>query len=111
MGDNNVRELVPHPPGKQTISSRIVLDRERADEHGYKRYKARFVAKGFIQNSGVDFDSTYSPVCKLATLWALLAMAAHEDLFLRQFDVDTEFLQAELEEELYMSKPKGFERG
>ena len=111
MEDNNVWELVPLPPGKRAIGSRIVLDRKRADEHGYKRYKARFVAQGFSQVSGVDYDLTYSPVCKLATLRALLATAAHEDLFLRQFDVKTAFLQAELEEEVYMTQPKGFERG
>ena len=111
MEDNNVWELVPLPPGKRAIGSRIVLDTKRADEHGYKRYKARFVAEGFSQVSEVDYDLTYSPVCKLAILRALLATVAHEDLFLRQFDVQTAFLQSELEEEVYMTQPKGFERG
>ena len=71
--------------------------------------KPGLLRRGFHKFPGVDYDSTYSPVCKLATLRALFATAAHEDLLLHQFGAKTAFLEAELEEEVYMSQPKGFE--
>ena len=61
MEDNNVWELVPLPP--RAVGSRVVLDRKRADEHEYKQYKARFVAQGFSQVSGIDYDLTYVDTC------------------------------------------------
>jgi hypothetical protein len=111
MQDNNVYELVMLPEGKRTIGSRIILNRKRADENGDMAFKVRLVAKGYTQVAGIDYDLTYAPVCKLTTLRAILAVAARDDLCMRQFDVKTAFLNADLDEELYMEQPKGFEQG
>ena len=40
----------------------------------------------------------------------MLAAAAHDDLFLKQFDARTAFLRSALEEEVYMKQPYGFKR-
>lgn len=70
-----------------------------------KRYKARLVAKGFTQTYGIDYTKTYSPVAKRV----LLSLAANLDRELHQLDVKNSFLNGQLEEELYMSQPSGFE--
>jgi ATP-binding cassette subfamily B (MDR/TAP) protein 1 len=72
------------------------------------KYKARIVAKGFRQESDVDFDEIFSPVVKLSTLRFLLGVVAHEDLELLQLDVKTTFLHGDLDEEIYMEQPQGF---
>ena len=74
----------------------------------FPKYKARIVVKGFKQEQGVDFDEIFSPV-KITTLRMMLALVAKSDLDLFQMDVKTVFLDRDLDEEIYMEQPKGFE--
>ncbi|KAJ9524212.1 hypothetical protein QJQ45_004986 [Haematococcus lacustris] len=50
-------------------------------------------------------------VCKHATVRALLAVAAAEDMELEHLDVKTAFLNGRLEEVIYMHQPAGYEDG
>ena len=62
--------------------------------------------KGFQQDYEVDFDEVFSPVVKMTTLRFLLGVAATENL---ELDVKTAFLHGDLDEEIYMEQPQGFE--
>jgi len=90
--------------GKQALPSHIVFERKRDG-----RCKARWVAGGHKQVHSLDFGETYAPVCSYRTLRMILAVAAHEDLELRQFDVRTAFLNGKLEEEVSLRPPRGAE--
>ncbi|KAM1648539.1 hypothetical protein ACFX1Q_010544 [Malus domestica] len=46
---------------------------------------------------------------KMTSIRVILGMAASMDLKLKQLDVKTAFLHGNLEEEIYMEQPKGFE--
>jgi hypothetical protein len=72
------------------------------------KYKARLMAKRFIQKEGEDFFETYSPVTRLTTIRVLVALAASHGLLIHQMDVKTTFLNGELDEEIYMQQPDGF---
>ncbi|WP_277817974.1 reverse transcriptase domain-containing protein, partial [Vibrio vulnificus] len=66
------------------------------------------MAKGFRQTHGIDYDETFSPVAMLKSIRILLAIAAFHDYEIWQMDVKTAFLNGFLEEEVYMTQPKGF---
>lgn len=74
-----------------------------------ERFKARLVVKGFLQQEGIDFSEVYAPVSKHVALRALLSVACTHELELRQLDAKTAFLNGELEEDIYMLQPPGYE--
>ena len=56
------------------------------------RFKARFVAKGFSQRPGYDFNETYASVVTHDTLRLLMSIIGAEDLEAVQMDIKTAFL-------------------
>jgi len=73
------------------------------------RYKARVVVRGFEQQYRIDYWETFASVVRYDTLRALLAKAAVKDLEIDQIDVNTAFLNLDLDEEIYMQVPDYFE--
>ena len=71
------------------------------------KYKARLIAHGYRQRYGEDYYETYAPVCSSRAIRILLALAASNGMMIHQMDVETAFLHAPLEEEIYMIPPKG----
>ena len=71
--------------------------------------KARIVVCGFEQEWGINYNKTFASVVWYNTLRALLAKAAIKDLEINHLDVDTAFLNANCEEEIYMQVPEYFE--
>ena len=65
--------------------------------------------KGFNQKKGIDFEETFSPVVKMSSIRVALSLAACLNLEVEQLDVKTAFLHGDLEEEIYMQQPEGFE--
>jgi hypothetical protein len=91
--------------GRQPLPSHFVYAQKRD-----VRYKARLVAGGHKQQQGVDFDETFAPVCLYRSVRMMLAVAKHEGLELRQFDIFilTAFLHGYLKEEVYIRPPHGW---
>eukprot|EP00253_Pinus_taeda_P010861 PITA_10861 len=58
---NNVWEVVPRPEGKSIVTSRWLYKIKHVADGSIEKFKARFVARGFSQIEGVDYDETFAP--------------------------------------------------
>lgn len=105
--DTNAWELVDIPVSGTIVKCKWVL-KKKFDSDNKVRYRARLVAKGFMQKKGVDYDETFSPVVRHATLRLLFALAVKLNLDITHLDVTTAFLNGDLEETIFMQKPEGF---
>ncbi|CAB1116979.1 unnamed protein product [Ectocarpus sp. CCAP 1310/34] len=65
--------------------------------------------KGWNQVPGKDCDGTVAPVGRLQSVRMVLAIAAEMDWEVRQLDVKTSFLYADLEEDVFVKMAPGFE--
>ncbi|GJR35128.1 ribonuclease H-like domain-containing protein [Tanacetum coccineum] len=72
------------------------------------RYKARLVANGSSQQLGIDFDETFSPVVKPATIRTILSLVVSRQWPVHQLDVKNAFLNGDLSKTVYMHQPPGF---
>jgi hypothetical protein len=67
------------------------------------------VCKGYAQIEGLDFDETFAPVARLEAIRIFLSYACHKRFKVYQMDVKSTFLNGDLNEEVYMEQPEGFE--
>jgi hypothetical protein len=71
-------------------------------------YKAPLVVKEFIQREGINYNETFSPVCRYQTIRVMVSIAAAQKMNIIQFDISTAFLNSELKEAVFMAKPEGY---
>ncbi|KAA3483629.1 Retrovirus-related Pol polyprotein from transposon TNT 1-94 [Gossypium australe] len=88
---NNTCDLVPLPANQRAVGCKWVFKLKRRSDGTISHYKGRLVVKGYLQEAGIDFQDTFSPV-------------------LRQVDINNAFLNGDLSEEIYMVQPFGFEQ-
>ena len=108
LDKHGVWNLTKLPDRRKAIGSKWVFRVKHNVDGSVERHKARLVAQGFSQKYGVDYDETFSPVVRFESLRTLIALSVQRGLKLHQMDVNTAFLNGELEEEVYMRQPEGF---
>lgn len=105
---NNTWELADLPPGRKAIRCKWVFKIKRNSDGSVARLKARLVAQGYSQKHGIDYKETFSPVVRRESIRIVLALSVSLGLNLQQMDVDTAFLNSDLDQEIYMFQPRGF---
>ena len=93
-----------HPQDQRLVGCRWVF---KVKHNGV--YHARLVAKGFHQITGVDFTDSYSPVVNDVTFSVVVARMLIENLKGKVVDIDNAFLNGDLEHEIYMKIPEGYD--
>jgi hypothetical protein len=105
---NRTWTLVPRPRGVNVITGKWLFKNKLLLDGSLERRKARWVVRGFNQRPGVDFDQTFSPIVKPATIRTMLHLAASRRWPVHQLDVKNAFLHGELAECVYCRQPVGF---
>lgn len=67
------------------------------------------MAKGFHQTPRIDFSETFSPVVKPQAVRAILSIVISRGWDIQQVDMNNDFLNGNLEKNVYMTQPSGFE--
>ena len=92
-----------HPPFDKNLVDCKWIDKIKTRFDGFvKRYKSQIVARGFIQEYGIDNEETFAPVARVTSIRTLPSIAAAKRWRLSQMDVNNSFLNGDLEEEVYM---------
>jgi hypothetical protein len=101
---NGTWDLVPLPQGSNVVTSKWVFTHKFRADGTFDRW----VFRGFTQRPGVDFNETFSPVVKPATVRMVLATAVSHNWPIQQLDVKNAFLHVTLTETVYCCQPTGF---
>jgi len=69
-------KLVDPPLGTKPISCKWVYKNKYKANGSLDKHKARLVAKGFGQKEGINYEETFSPTAKWATIQKLFVLVA-----------------------------------
>jgi len=106
---NDTWELTKLPSGVKTIGVKWIF-KTKLNEHGeVDKYKARLVAKGYSQQYGVDYAEVFALVARLDTIRVVISLTALNSWMIYQLDVKSAFLHGELDEEVFVDQPPGYE--
>jgi hypothetical protein len=103
-------DVVDRVAGKKKLGSRWVFKVKRLADGSVDKFKARFVAQGFSQRPGFDFDETYAPIVRFDSLRLLLAITAVQGWRPQQVDVNSPSFSGDLDEDIFMTLPEGHQQ-
>ena len=106
---NDVWDIVSRPKEKSVVTSKWLYKIKHAADGSIEKFKAMFVARGFSQKDGIDYEETFAPVARYTSIRATISIAAKMGWKLHQMDIKTAFLNGVIEEEVYVEQPQGFE--
>ena len=101
---NDVWEVVPTPQNKSVVGSRWIYKIKYAIDGSIEKFKARFVAKGYTQKEGIDYEETFAPVARYTSIRSVISLVAQMGWEIHQMDVKTVFLNG-VTEEVYIEQP------
>ncbi|XP_076949375.1 putative mitochondrial protein AtMg00820 [Bidens hawaiensis] len=74
---NKTWQLVEAPAKVNPIGLKCIYKIKRDEAGKIPKYKARIVAKGYVQKYGIDFEEVFAPVARIEIVRLLLALAAN----------------------------------
>ena len=72
---NDVWDFIPRPEGKSVVTSKWIYKINHVADSSIEKYKARFVARGFSQKEGIDYEDTFAPISRYTSIRSVLALA------------------------------------
>jgi len=98
---SNTWDLIIKPNNNSVIKGRWVLNKKLNLDNSIKKYKARWVAKGFQQKYNINYKETFASTSKPSIIRLLLSIFNYLDWEIYHWDIKQAFVQAPIEEEMY----------
>jgi hypothetical protein len=105
---NDVWDIILRPKGKSLVTSKWIYKIKHAAYGSIEKHKAIFVAIGFSQVEGIDYEETFAHVAQYTSIQTIFVLASTLGWILHQMDVKKTFLNGDIEEEVYIDQPDGF---
>ena len=100
--------LVEWPLYYQVIGGRWVFS-IKTDPSGNLRYKARYVAQGYTQMPGINYNDTYAPTARMTSIRILANISVQLGMHIEHLDVNNAYLNAPVDfEDMYLTQPEGY---
>ena len=107
--ERNTYELGVLPSGVKAVTAKWVFKTKRKADGTIDKLKARWVARGFTQVKGVNYDITFAPTARPTSFRVLVQKAINHVMCLRQLDVKSAFMNARLDnDDIWIEQPEGF---
>ena len=105
---NGTQKLVDPRVGTKPIGCKWVYKNKYKLDGSLDKHKAWLVAKGYAQQEGIDYEETFPPTAKWATIHTFFSLAVQNGWKVHQMDVKKTFLNGDLKENVFMSQPECF---
>ncbi|MBW0535535.1 hypothetical protein O181_075250, partial [Austropuccinia psidii MF-1] len=107
MKNLEVWDVVKLEPHYKIVGTAWVSKKKNTIPAASTEYKARLCAQGFVQTFGEDYFKTFAPTGRMHSLRTLIAFSVTNSLKFQQLDIRSAFLNARLEEEVYLGIMQG----
>ena len=107
--NNDVWDVVPRPDGKSIVTSKWIYKIKHVAYGSIEKYKEIFMAHGFSQKEGIDYEEYFAPIARYTSIRSVLTLATVMKWKVHQMDVKTTFLNGVVEEEVCVEHQLGFE--
>ena len=71
---NSAWEIIPRPEGKSVVGSRWIYKVKQVADGSVEKYRAIFVARGFSQIEGINYEETFAPIARYSSIRTILAL-------------------------------------
>ena len=71
---NDVWHIIPRPKGNFVVTSKWIYKIKHTADGSIEKHKARFVARGFSQVEGIDYEETFSPIVRYTSIQTIIAL-------------------------------------
>ena len=72
---NREWEIVPRPVDKSVVGSRWIYKVKQVADGSVEKYKAIFLAWGFSQIEGIDYDETFATIARYSSIRSILSLS------------------------------------
>jgi hypothetical protein len=107
---NATWELTVLPNNSRKIGVKWIYKTKLNEKGEVDKYKARLIAKGYAQQHGIDYTEVFAPVARWDTIRMVLVITPQRKWKVYQLDVKNAFLHGELNEDVYVEQPLGYEK-